>query len=54
VSYAPRGLHFEDFTAGRAFTTAARTVSEGTVDQGPAGVMAPACSKPRSGNARVG
>lgn len=32
MSYAPRGLHFEDFTAGRAFQTAARTVSEGTVD----------------------
>ena len=33
MSYAPRGLHFEDFTPGRAFTTTARTVAEGAVDQ---------------------
>jgi 3-hydroxybutyryl-CoA dehydratase len=32
VSHAARGLHFEDFAVGRAFTTAARTVTEGAVD----------------------
>ena len=32
MTYAPRGRHFEEFTAGEAFTTAARTVTEGAVD----------------------
>jgi len=32
MTYAPRGRHFEEFTVGEAFTTAARTVTEGAVD----------------------
>jgi 3-hydroxybutyryl-CoA dehydratase len=32
MSYVPRGRHFEDFSVGEAFTTAARTVAEGAVD----------------------
>ncbi len=32
MTYAPRGRHFEEFSAGEAFTTAARTVTEGAVD----------------------
>jgi 3-hydroxybutyryl-CoA dehydratase len=32
MTYAPRGRHFEEFTLGEAFTTAARTVTEGAVD----------------------
>jgi acyl dehydratase len=32
MSYVPRGRHFEDFSVGDAFTTAARTVTEGAVD----------------------
>jgi acyl dehydratase len=33
MSYVPRGRHFDDFAAGETFTTAARTVTEGAVDQ---------------------
>ena len=32
MSYVPRGRHFDDFTVGEIFTTAARTVTEGAVD----------------------
>lgn len=32
MTYAPRGRHFEEFSAGEAFTTAARTITEGAVD----------------------
>ena len=32
MTYAPRGRHFEDFSVGEAFTTTARTVTEGAVD----------------------
>jgi len=33
MTYASRGRHFEEFTAGETFTTAARTVTEGAVDR---------------------
>jgi hypothetical protein len=33
MSFVPRGRHFDDFAAGEIFTTAARTVTEGAVDQ---------------------
>jgi acyl dehydratase len=32
MTYAPRGRHFEEFSVGEAFTTAARTITEGAVD----------------------
>ena len=32
MTYAPRGRHFEEFSVGEAFTTAARTVTESAVD----------------------
>ena len=33
MTYVPCGRHFEEFTTGETFTTAARTVTEGTVDR---------------------
>ena len=33
MSHAPRGRYFDDFAVGDTFTTAARTVTEGAVDQ---------------------
>ena len=33
MSHVPRGRHFDDFVTGDTFTTAARTVTEGAVDQ---------------------
>ena len=33
MTYVPRGRHFEEFAVGEAFTTAARTVTEGAVDR---------------------
>ena len=33
MTYLPRGRHFEEFTVGETFTTAARTVTEGAVDR---------------------
>ena len=33
MSHVPRGRYFDDFAAGETFTTAARTVTEGAVDQ---------------------
>ena len=33
MSYVPRGRYFDDFTVGETFTTVARTVTEGAVDQ---------------------
>ncbi len=33
MTYVPRGRHFEEFATGETFTTAARTVTEGTVDR---------------------
>jgi 3-hydroxybutyryl-CoA dehydratase len=33
MSHVPRGRYFDDFAAGDTFTTAARTVTEGAVDQ---------------------
>jgi len=32
MNYVPRGRHFDDFTAGETFTTVARTLTEGAVD----------------------
>jgi 3-hydroxybutyryl-CoA dehydratase len=33
MTHVPRGRYFDDFAAGDTFTTAARTVTEGAVDQ---------------------
>ncbi len=32
MAYSPRGRHWDEFTEGETFTTAARTVTEGAVD----------------------
>ena len=32
MAHVPRGRHFDDFAPGEAFTTTARTVTEGAVD----------------------